>query len=85
MRTTISIQDPLLETAKERASVRSITLSELIEDALREHLAANAPNKARQPFRLITVKGELVNPDVDLDRVSALIAADDEERYGKQG
>lgn len=83
MRTTISIQDPLLETAKARASLRSITLSELIEDALREHLAANLPSEARHRFRLITVKGELVNPDVDLDRVSALIAADDEERYGK--
>lgn len=83
MRTTISIQDPLLETAKERAALRSITLSELIEDALRAHLAA-ASGQARHPFRLITVKGELVNQDVDLDRISALIAADDEEQYGNR-
>ena len=82
MRTTISIQDPLLETAKERASLRNITLSELIQDALREHLATSASGQVRHPFRLITVKGELVNPDVDLDRTSALIAADDEEKYG---
>ena len=84
MRTTISIQDPLLETAKQCASRRSITLSELIEDALRAHLSAPPSGQARHPFRLITVKGELVNHDVDLDRTSALIAADDEARYGRQ-
>ncbi len=84
MRTTISIQDPLLETAKQCASLRSITLSELIEDALRAHLSAPQSGQARHPFRLITVKGELVNQDVDLDRISALIAADDEVRYGRQ-
>ncbi|MBY0502576.1 MAG: hypothetical protein K2X03_01615 [Bryobacteraceae bacterium] len=37
--------------------------------------------KVRPPFELFTVKGKLVNPDVDLDRISALIAADDEEKY----
>lgn len=84
MRTTISIQDPLLETAKQCASLRSITLSELIEDALRAHLAAPSSGQARHPFRLITVKGDLVNQDVDLDRISALIGADDELRYGPQ-
>ena len=84
MRTTISIQDPLLETAKQCASLRSITLSELIEDALRVHLSAPLSGQARHPFRLITVKGELVNPNVDLDRISALIAADDEAHYGRQ-
>lgn len=84
MRTTISIQDPLLETAKQCASRRSITLSEFIEDALRAHLSAPPSGQARHPFRLITVKGELVNHDVDLDRTSALIAADDEARYGRQ-
>jgi len=81
MRTTISIQDPLLEAAKERAAERGLTVSELIEDALRGHLAARPPTEQRAPFRLITVKGELVDEGVDLDRTSVLIADDDAEFF----
>jgi hypothetical protein len=82
MRTTISLPDPLLENAKERASQRGITLSELIEDAVREHIAGK-PEPPEPPFQLLTFSGELVNPDIDLDRTSALIVAEDEEIYGK--
>jgi len=84
MRTTISIPDPLLETAKKRAALRQITLSELVGDALRGHIAATDPSPSRPPFRLVTVKGELVNRALDLDRTSALIAEDDEAAYRVQ-
>jgi hypothetical protein len=83
MRTTISIQDPLLEMAKERAQLRRVTLSEIVEDALREHLAADKP-ESRTQFRLITVKGELVDPNLDLDKTSALLTGDDEAFYLEQ-
>lgn len=80
MRTTVSLPDPLLQNAKRRAAERHITLSGLIEDALRAHLAR--PEKtAPAPFRLYTVRGRLVNPQIDLDRTSALVAADDESAY----
>jgi hypothetical protein len=32
-------------------------------------------------FRLRTVRGKLVNPAIDLDRTSALVAGDDETRF----
>jgi len=83
MRTTISISDPLLETAKRRAAARGVTVSVIIEDALRVHLAAMKRSDA-PPFRLHTVRGKLVNPDLDLDRTSALLALDDEATYGRK-
>lgn len=83
MRTTISISEPLLETAKRRAAERGVTVSVVIEDALRGHLAG-AKRPEAPPFRLHTVRGRLVNPDLDLDRTSALIAADDEAAYGRR-
>jgi hypothetical protein len=76
----VSIDDPLLDNAKLHASERGITLGGLIEDALRAYLA-NADREADRPFRLHTVKGRLVNRNLDLDRISTLIAADDEEAY----
>ena len=82
MRTTVSIEDPLLEAAKERAASRGITVSELIEDALRAQLSATEV-VAPKSFRLITVKGELVDQQLGLDRISALIAEDDTDSYGK--
>jgi len=41
MRTTISIHDQLLESAKLRARERGKTLGQLVEDALRRELAVN--------------------------------------------
>jgi hypothetical protein len=34
-----------------------------------------------QAFQIYTVRGRSVNPHVDLDRISALIAEDDESDY----
>jgi hypothetical protein len=80
MRTTVSLPDALLETAKRRAAERGVTLSVLLEDALRSHLSRTTSSPSPS-FRLHTVRGRLVNPDVDLDRTSALIASDDELRF----
>ena len=79
VRTTVNLSDPLLENAKRRAAERGVTLSVVIEDALRIHLTegeASAP-----PFRLFTVRGGLVNPNLDLDRTSELVTFDDEADY----
>jgi hypothetical protein len=80
MRTTVDIQEPLLRAARKVASKRRMTLSELLEDALRAHLAA-PPRKKVRPFKLYTVKGELLDPRINLDRISSLITADDESFY----
>jgi hypothetical protein len=80
VRTTISIPDPLLKNAKRLAAARGVTLSTVIEDALRDHLTEVAAPPG-SPFRLHTVRGRLVNPGLDLDRTSALVSADDELDY----
>lgn len=84
MRTTISVSEPLLANAKRLASERGMTLSEVIEDALRSHLARGGAQASLGEFRLPTVRGTLVNPDIDLDRTSALLTAEDEADYGQR-
>ena len=84
MRTTISLPEPLLENAKQLAAERGMTLSALLEVAVRNLVLA--PNRASSapPFRLHTVRGRLVNPSLDLDRISALVVAEDEASYRSQ-
>ncbi|HEY7390065.1 MAG TPA: class I SAM-dependent methyltransferase [Bryobacteraceae bacterium] len=84
MRTTVDIAEPLLDNAKRRAAERGVTLSVLVEDALRQHLYAR-PDKEALPFKLITVGGEgLVDPSINLDKICELITRDDEEEYGQK-
>ncbi|MCX6623348.1 MAG: antitoxin [Acidobacteria bacterium] len=84
MRTTIDISQPLLENAKQRARARGVTLSVLVEDAVRGQLSREQSGGAPE-FRLHTVSGRLVNPELDLDRSSALLALDDEAEYAGEG
>ena len=80
-RTTINISEPVLRSARRRATERGVTLSAFAEDALRAQLARKeAP--AAPPFRLDTVRGRLVQPDLDLDRTSVLLALDHEATPG---
>jgi hypothetical protein len=80
VRTTITLPEPLLDNAKRFALKRRITLSALIEDALRCRLSRKPPVK-RAGFRLHTVRGRLVDPSLDLSRTSVILAAEDEERF----
>jgi hypothetical protein len=83
MRTTVAIDPPLLENAKQAAAERGITLGALIEDALRTYFAA-VGRKQPRPFRLHTVRGRLVDSTLDLDRTSALVAREDEREFAKR-
>jgi hypothetical protein len=84
MRTTISLDDSLLELAKRQARARRTTLGKVVEDALRaalyEHQEAPSP-----PFELVTFHGDGPHEGIDLDRTSALLAAEDLARYGRRG
>ncbi len=74
MRTTISIQDSLLERAKAAALARSCTLGEVIEDALREVLAAKPkPARKGRVRPLLTYRGTGVRPGVDLSSSGSLL------------
>ena len=81
MRTTISIDDHLLDMAKRRALERRTTVGAVIEDALRAALLGGS-SRASAPFTLVTFRGDGVQEGVNLDQPSGLLAAEDVERYG---
>jgi hypothetical protein len=81
VRTTVDLPEGLLKNAKRHAARRGVTLSVVVEDALRSQLTAKK-TAPPPPFKLYTVRGKLVAPDLDLDRTSELIAQDDESEFG---
>lgn len=83
MRTTVSIPDPLLENAKQLAAQRGTTLSDVVGDALRM-LLSKPEEPQGQAIRLPTFEGRLVDPNLDLNRTSDLLARDDEEFYSRR-
>jgi hypothetical protein len=86
MRTTITLDDGLLEDLKRRAAEGGSTLSRLIEDSLRRMMQADADaTPAQEPFRLVTFgQGGDFSP-YDVDKTSALLELEDLERHGPQG
>lgn len=72
MKTTLNFDDRLLRTAKARAAEEGVTLTRLIELALRDYLQAGT-GKSEQPFRahLLTKRGRPV-AGVNLDDRDAL-------------
>jgi hypothetical protein len=71
MRTTLTIQDELLQEAKQVSLQRNCTLGELVEEALRIFLLAKSKGKKAHPFRPIkTYSGNGLQPGVDLNASS---------------
>jgi len=73
MRTTINLPDELIQRAKKAALEADTTLTEIIENALRESLARKSQKKPRREFKLITSGHGGLQPGVDLDDTSALL------------
>ena len=75
MRTTIRMEDQLLQEAKKRALAEHKSLTVFIQEAVQEKLAAS-PVKGEaaeaEPFYLITFQGGGTHPDIELDNSSAL-------------
>lgn len=82
MRTTVDLPEPIIQNAKLLAGERGVTFSEVVEDALRTHLSPRG-GRPRGKVRLPTVRGRLVNPELDLDRTSALTVAEDESYFAR--
>lgn len=74
MRTTLRIDDDLLRELKERASREGLTLSEVVNLALRQSLAE--PKRPRRTFRQKT--RDLGRPSFDVTRANAAAAALDD-------
>jgi Arc/MetJ family transcription regulator len=76
MRTTISIEDSLLQKAKKIAHERRSSLREVIEDALRAAFArGQKTNRSHSHRPLKTFKGTGIHPGIDLSSSSALLDA----------
>ncbi len=73
MRTTIRLNDALLQKAKEYAVSSRRSLTSVIEEALRIMLARKQPPRPRQRIKLPTCNGNGVQPGVDLNDSGALL------------
>jgi len=71
MRTTLNIDDQLLDFAKHRAVEEKVPLARVIEGALREFLLK--PKERSEAVHLVTASGAGVKPGVDLDRGRSLL------------
>lgn len=80
MRTTITIDDELLGRLKEQAARSGRTMSELVEDAVREMLARGRGRDRRKPIRLRTAGGSGPLPGVDLHDSAALLELMEREK-----
>ena len=79
MKTTLDIDDRLLERAKRLASAQGTTLRAVVEDALRARLAPRPEGKPRYRFSPPTVRGSRP-PAVDVADRNALYDLFDERR-----
>jgi len=73
MRTTIRLDDQLLEQAKQYALTHGKTFTAIVEDALREKLMARPTIKKQARVKLKTISGEGVNAGIDLDDSASLL------------
>jgi hypothetical protein len=71
MRTTVSIDDELLNAAKRRAAQRGQTLGHVVEDALRRELAGDTDGRPPLPVPVFR-GGSGPKPGVDLASNRAL-------------
>jgi len=76
MRTTIDIDDPLLDRAKKLAASSGRTLGEVVSEALGSFLASRAPKKAAPPFELV-VRGKKGGRFPTAAEISAVEEEDD--------
>ena len=86
MRTTITLDDQLLGQLKQRASESGTSVSRLIEQAVRLLMrtsAAAAQDTGR--FELVTAGRNGRFSRHNIDKASALLGADDEERFATRG
>ncbi len=78
MRTTITLDDHVLSTAKIRAEQRGTTLSAVVEDALREVFSRPVPG-VETLAPLPAFRGDGLQPGVDIADGGALWDLHDEE------
>lgn len=83
MRTTLILNDDLVQAAKKRAAERQTSLSALVNEALRESLKAPQRQKPQAPYRVATFSPKQT-PKVDTSpaEIYDLLVAEDKEPCG---
>ena len=83
MRTTITLDDRLLERLKKRAAESGTSVSRVVERAVRLLLQSPAPQQQPEHFVLVTFgEGGRFTP-LNIDKTAALMEADDIDRFGR--
>jgi hypothetical protein len=77
MQTTITIDEEILQKLEARAASEGTTVSQVIEDSLREAARSHSAPSAVQPFELVTFGKGGRFTKFNVDRVSTLIEEDD--------
>jgi len=72
VRTTIRLDDDLLREAKVYAAAHGLTLTQLVEDALRETLARRRRAREQRDVELPTSGAGGVRPGIDISDSNAL-------------
>jgi hypothetical protein len=83
MRTTVAIADALLESAKQHAAERGVTLSELVEEGLGMVLSATSKTKTARPFVLKTVGSVSSRPFPTPQEIAEVLEAEDAAIFRK--
>lgn len=73
MRTTVSIGDALLRRARAEALQRGVTLSQVVEEALRVTLESRSEARTERRRPLITFRGNGTMPGVELSSNASLV------------
>lgn len=79
MRTTLRIEDGLLEVAKRRARERRSTLGEVVNEALKVGLLGTGEKRPDTERPLKTFRGDGVQPGVDLRHSASLLEVMEDE------
>jgi hypothetical protein len=82
MRTTITLDDRLLDQLKRRASETGTSVSKLVEQAVRLFVRTPRPSASPESFELVTFGAGGRFSRLNIDKTSALIEADDRDRFG---
>jgi ribbon-helix-helix CopG family protein len=81
MRTTITLDDRLFAQLKRRAAESGTSVSKLVEQAVRLFVRTPRTRVSEDPFELVTFGAGGRFSRLNIDKTTALIEADDLERF----
>lgn len=87
MRTTLNLNDDLVQQAKQRAVNENSTLTSVIEDALRRLLSGSRALEHRPSYQVRLLPPSDLQPGLDLNDPAfykQIVEQDDYEKYGPQ-